>query len=701
MAINGGQEIEPPLALNIELEIENPLRLNVGEEIEDPSELNVQDRNGSPVPPAPENDAHEEIDINVLPAPENDVDASPPKRKVRNATTKQQEAKRAHNLGIAHISLRGKNVPARVMREGSDASCKRNCMGKFTNEQRQKIHDAFWKSGDHQTQWIFLSSLVKTSPVKRRTGQAAYDQDPKRNVSNKYYLKVGVDEIQVCLKMFLDTFTVSSQFVQTALQKTKRGDGLPSPDKKGKYVKKRVVSTIITENVKAHIKKYPRVPSHYTRKRSSYMYLDPHLNMTVMYRMYKTERGNSPHTATLRQYRDVFNTYKIKFLKPKKDQCGVCLAYKYKREKTPEDTQKYEEHYGKSKRNQAIRQAQCDAAVAKAAAGENSTECVATFDLQSVLSTPKSENGDFFYKSKLNCYNFTIFESGSQQAYNYVWDQTIANRGSNEIVSFLYDFITLRYEQGVRAFYFWSDNCYGQNKNRSLFSLYHLLCSRLHIKIVHRYLIKGHTYMTCDSVHATIERQARKAEIFTPSEWYALIKASKKQSPLYIVKQVKQDSIFDMKELAKHLNWAKFPVSKIEEICLDWEKPGVASFKRDLDGPASTVSILKRQRGGQVNWKTCRFQQAYSGPILLRARVLTDLKWFCNKGYIPPASLPFYNNLFQEQAGAHAGTGADANEPDGDAEADDPPDNCSVSSGGSTSRTDNESADEDDNGREE
>ena len=60
---------------------------------------------------------------------------------------------------------------------------------------------------------------------------------------------------------------------------------------------------------------------------------------------------------------------------------------------------------------------------------------VACFDLQEVLSTPKGFESCLYYKRKLSSYNFSIYDLVTSEGYCYVWNETIAGRGSSEMSS--------------------------------------------------------------------------------------------------------------------------------------------------------------------------------------------------------------------------------------------------------------------------
>lgn len=77
----------------------------------------------------------------------------------------------------------------------------------------------------------------------------------------------------------------------------------------------------------------------------------------------------------------------------------------------------------------------------KEMASKEKSLIVAAFDLQKVLSVPYGEHSDFFYKPKLAVYDLTITNLDTREVHCYVWDQTIAKRGTNETASCLNKFI--------------------------------------------------------------------------------------------------------------------------------------------------------------------------------------------------------------------------------------------------------------------
>lgn len=167
----------------------------------------------------------------------------------------------------------------------------------------------------------------------------------------------------------------------------------------------------------------------------------------------------------------------------------------------------------------------------------------------------------FFYKSKLNCFNFTISELAKKpkennnkrkikntnrnadalrpygDVFSYFWDETKGRRGANEIGSCLWDYLSqlsAKYTNKNINVIFYSDNCCGQNKNKFITCLYSFAVSHFENinSITHKFLIKGHTQNEGDNVHSLIEKEIKKSlksgPMHAPHEYVSLIKQARK-----------------------------------------------------------------------------------------------------------------------------------------------------------------------------
>lgn len=194
----------------------------------------------------------------------------------------------------------------------------------------------------------------------------------------------------------------------------------------------------------------------------------------------------------------IFNCeYNISFFVQKKDQCDFCETFK---NADNEAKQKLLESY-----NAHINEKKLSRLEKEHDKTNLNNSVVAVYDLQAVLPVPRGQISSFHYKSKLNCYNFTISDLYAKNAHCYFWNETEGKRGANEIGS-----CVLRYLQQLvhtRAdseeplnVIFYSDNCCGQQKNKYVVTAYSYAVNKLPIQsITDKYLIHGHSQNEGDS----------------------------------------------------------------------------------------------------------------------------------------------------------------------------------------------------------
>lgn len=200
---------------------------------------------------------------------------------------------------------------------------------------------------------------------------------------------------------------------------------------------------------------------------------------------------------------------------PKKDLCKKCIAYKEL--KRNETTNSLDDSHSKhlKRRDDAYLRRDADKTAAK-----NDTKTLAfNFDLQAVLQTPKAASGPFFYVRKLAVYNLTFYKFGDQDVDCFTWDETEGKRGSIEIATCVYKYISGK--QGITHVRMMSDNCGGQQKNFnfSCMLLYLVTNNPTIHTIDHVFYESGHSHMECDSIHSKIEQKCKNSAIYTPDGW--------------------------------------------------------------------------------------------------------------------------------------------------------------------------------------
>ncbi|KAJ8891713.1 hypothetical protein PR048_004242 [Dryococelus australis] len=122
---------------------------------------------------------------------------------------------------------------------------------------------------------------------------------------------MGSQSLPVCKVFFLNTLSISDKTVHTALRK-KSGTGIIEPEKRGKDETMRIKMT-------AYINRFPSAESHYCREKSSKDFLREDVDISKMYNI--LEKG-------FELYRQVFRSLNLSFIRPKKDQCNLCMSYR-------------------------------------------------------------------------------------------------------------------------------------------------------------------------------------------------------------------------------------------------------------------------------------------------------------------------------------------------------------------------------------
>lgn len=151
---------------------------------------------------------------------------------------------------------------------------------------------------------------------------------------------------------------------------------------------------------------------------------------------------------------------------------------------------------------------------------ENNEE-VLIFDLQRALEVPSISTNEAYYKRQLWCYNLCLYDAIRSIGYMYVWDESVASRGAQEVGSCLLKHFDNYLPHNTKKLMLYSDTCGGQNRNIKMsMILKHFLNKWEHDDlqtIEQRFYISGHSYYACDRCFATIKKQKKVTEnIFIP-----------------------------------------------------------------------------------------------------------------------------------------------------------------------------------------
>lgn len=160
-------------------------------------------------------------------------------------------------------------------------------------------------------------------------------------------------------------------------------------------------------------------------------------------------------------------------------------------------------------------------------------ERIFSMDLQKVILLPIMPHiKESFFISRLVVYNETFAALSSSSNYKsttVLWHEALQGRNADSIVDAIVAVINLNDDATV--FTFWADKCTSQNKNWIIYSsLVHIVNQKIGPQeVIIRYLTKGHTHMSADSVHGNIEKAIKASEsVFNFDELVRIIQNSRK-----------------------------------------------------------------------------------------------------------------------------------------------------------------------------
>lgn len=478
-------------------------------------------------------------------------------------------------------------------------NCRNDCKSKVEDNLREQLFELYWSMGNYSRRAAYISKLIvcsdKVSSRKRR--DTPEKQKPKEK-TYKYYIPKNGNLIIVCKLCFMEIFGETRSFLRNVcINMLSSPAHRCSPDKRGRNTPGNKRSNDDIKILINHLNKLPSYESHYYRKETSKKYLPSHCTLKLAYDMYKNSVEN-PVCMTI--YAQYFKNSGLKVKNPKKDTCAKCDKYKIQltdnnnsseqRNKLIEEKIKHQdeaEFAYQSKRNDI--------------SDMSTDKCVISFDLQQCLPTPSLENSVVFYKRQLWTYNLIVHNCTTSQAYCYIWYETIAKRGANEIGSCLFHYLN-NLPKNITNVIMYSDCCPGQNRNSIMIAMcLYFLNQQDTIKIIdHKFMVPSHTRMECDGDHGKIEKAKKtfSSSINHPQDWINLIHFAGKNK--FSVIPMSQDNFFNFESLFKRKVYQMkkknedknaFVFQDLKWLRYTNENKGIVQYKTSLDPNAPFLKL--------------------------------------------------------------------------------------------------------------
>lgn len=521
-----------------------------------------------------------------------------PKKSIR---VKKQEKQAKRNAGLSYKTLKGKVIASRKMTELS--MCRMKCKERMSLIDRQAIFNEYWRMGTYLKRSTYMASLME---IQEKTTQRRRTLDPDRQKCRtktyKYFLLIHGKREPICRGCLLKTFGESENFIKSvAMKKRSSLGGTQMDDNRGKSIPKHKISDEKRQVIKEHILSFPSYESHYTRKSTSKKYLPSHLSINKMYSLFCENRDDPP---SIKIYSQEFHKLGLSFKKPRADTCYTCDKFKMKiqlsqdNQATAELVAQHNEH--KAAADQAYERKKTDTQMCKI---DRSVQ-VYTFDLQQCLPTPALSSSVAFYKRQLWTFNLTVHDNKTGKAVCYIWYETIAARGANQIASCLYKHLQTYLPENTKHVIFYSDTCGGQNRNSHVSSMFTWTLQKHNIAIIdHKFMIPGHSHLEVDTDHGIIEKKKKKTElqIYHPHDWIQLIRSSSKK---FEVVEMKNTDFLDFSSLLKgplvlrHKDVDGQQFKWLDKRWMRYDNEfGVISYKNNLEEDTPFFKFSLKRRG--------------------------------------------------------------------------------------------------------
>lgn len=472
-------------------------------------------------------------------------------------------------------------------------------------EDSQKLFSKFWSlSWDEKK--VYVCSLVDYNPKKR-----SYTAGPSRRSGTFIYqLKVNNEKLKVCKRMFLGTLGLKEKMVHCWLKKSSSGI-VEKTERVGNNNEASRENEKRRNHLNTFFNELPKQPSHYCRKDSSKVYLEQTFQTkSQIYKLYKDNcLENNIEPYTLFPFYRVFEEMNLSIFRPKKDECDVCYGYKIKQ--ISEDD--YNAHFAKKTR------ARLEKNKNKEEALQNQVYTF-TMDTQAVKLCPFLNVGAFYYKTKLQIHNFTIYNLESHSCVNYVWNESEGDLSASIFATCIIKHLKENCLADKKPIILFSDGCCYQNRNAILSNALLHFSIEHNVVIVQKYLEKGHTQMECDSVHALIEKKLKYRIIQLPSEYISVIREARSKPKPFDVCYLTHDQFINFDDKSSFIYNSIRPGRNVNDPtvtdlrALMYTPEGKLFYKINFDDDYKELP----QRPKQNNIKIVLFQRLFQERLKIK-----------------------------------------------------------------------------------
>nr|XP_022900236.1 uncharacterized protein LOC111413475 [Onthophagus taurus]XP_022905178.1 uncharacterized protein LOC111417195 [Onthophagus taurus]XP_022907172.1 uncharacterized protein LOC111418744 [Onthophagus taurus] len=559
----------------------------------------------------------------------------------------KNSAKRSRMEGKAYMGYsrtkEGKvkqNVPKEARKMGSSCKSKeclrvksRNC-SEINDVQRNAIFTKFWSEMNWDQRKVFVINHIEKT-VTKRTYTKSFES--RRKYSLKYFLTINMNKVQVCKQMFLQTLAIGEYSVHDWVQKGCYGM-TSSFDLTYKSNKRTTRQDKVEDKrlLKEFFDCLPKLPSHYGRSNSSKLYLETVIrSLNQLFKLYEIKcKEENKVTLSRTIFSKMFYSMNLSIHPIKKDKCDLCT----KHEVGQLSDKEWNTH--RRKKERAREEKKRDKEEAKM----NKKGRVLTMDLQAVKVCPYVQASTIFFKLKLCCHNFTVYNVVTHEAKCFWFSETEADMTASTFASCIMEYLTTDCQNESGPIIIYSDGCTYQNRNNIIANALLNYSVNNNIEIIQKFLEVGHTQMECDSVHSCIERKLKGRDIHLPSDYLRITKEARMKPFPYEVKCMQYFNFKDY-SIKKYQRYASIRPGKVTNDpvvtdirALQYLPNGNIYYKLDFDDEWRELPQRQKPVSQMVEWP-----QMYKEKRKIKFQKWQHLQLL--KSVIPTDCHSFYDSL--------------------------------------------------------
>ena len=415
-----------------------------------------------------------------------------------------QQKKRARSQETQILAFKQKH-PVRPVPQACDGGrCKFDCASHVNAAQRQTINEAANSlPRDARMQWYATYVRDITPTVTDSPSLTDYASAKRRIIAYHLPLAEG-KERRVCKEFYLTTLGYAESNDGPVISAV--GRLTPKPDMRGKASPQ--FALILETELKNHIERYRPVAPHYRYMHApNRRYLPHDLSAAMMYGHLVEERGR---ICTYERFRQALRAANVSFTKLGSEECETCKIFNVHVTTCTnhEDCSICQDHTAHLDRAE---QARADYAKDRQRV-TNDSELFVSADMMRVTLLPILPHKVCVFTPRLITYNETFTALGGKKGVCVLWHEGISGRDAPDVASAFMKFAELNHN--TKHLTFWVDNCSAQNKNWTFFSALQHMVNKDNLAlqtVTVKYLEKGHTSMSADSIHQVVNKCLSKS----------------------------------------------------------------------------------------------------------------------------------------------------------------------------------------------